>query len=346
MDLTEEQYNNRIASYWSWVAKREELGYWNMPGWTEHQNLLASHDPQKNWLEFLQNHLAGEKNAKGHALSLGCGGGWCEKMFLEKEICSSADGCDISPDLIVSAQKKADNEKLPLNYFVADLNHPNFPKKKYDLVIAIGILHHIKNLEKLFENITETLKDNGKLIVYDYVGPSRFQWKKEQIERCNYWLGQLPKKYRKKRGYPWYYYVGKTLFDFVPFATHPTVEKTLKNLLPTNLFAQWMRIQRARLIMDEMTPPPPEQFVVTDPSEAIRSDEILPVLKKYFEIEKLIPQGGTLTQPLFGRTVANYLNDPEGIRLAQKIFEDEREQIHSGKLPSDLVAFIATKRKM
>lgn len=39
MDLPEAQFNAQVSAYWSWVARRQELGYWNMPGWIEHQNL-------------------------------------------------------------------------------------------------------------------------------------------------------------------------------------------------------------------------------------------------------------------------------------------------------------------
>lgn len=341
MEQSEKQFNDQVASYWTWVAMRKELGYWNIPGWQEHQNLLASGNPNTSWIDVVGNQLLATQTEKT-ALSLGCGDGFFERLFLKKGLCTCVEACDISPHLVEVAQETANKQGLPITYFVQDLNHPSFTPQKYDLIIAAGILHHIKNLEILLPNIQQALKKDGKFIVYDYVGPSRFQWTPKQIERCNYWLQQLPKKYKKKRGYPWYYYPAKRFFDLIPFAQSSLLENVFQKTLPARAFAQWKRLQRAQLILNDVVPPSIEQFLVTDPSEAIRSEEIIPLIERNFKIEKIIPQGGSLAQPLFGRTVANFIDDSKGIEFAKKVLADERQQILSGSLRSDFVAFIST----
>ena len=228
---------------------------------------------------------------------------------------------------------------------MADLNQPNFAEGKYDLIVGAGIFHHVENLEGLFENLAKALKPTGKLLMYDYVGPSRFQWTKPQMERCNSWLARLPARFKKKRGYPYYYYLAKQIFDFIPFAYSARLEVGLKKLLPQRFFVQFARLKTAQLKLDRIIAPHPDQFLVTDPSEAVRSGDIMPVLKEHFSIERFVPQGGTLAAPLFGRTVANFIHDKDGEKWVKQILEDEREAIREGMISSDLVALVASPKE-
>ena len=131
------------------------------------------------------------------------------------------------------------------------------------------------------------------------------------------------------------------LFNLFPLSHSDKLEIWLKRWLPPRAFAQFVRLKTAQIYLKQIVPPHPDQFLVTDPSEAVRSSEILPVLQNYFTIEKRIPQGGTLVQPLFGRTVANFIQDKEGKDWARQILEDERLAIEQGTLPSDFIALMA-----
>ena len=333
--------NQQVAEHWASVAERQELGFWNTPGWFEHQNYLGSGDPKKSWLLLFRDLLRSQNIAPGHALSLGCGSGQLEREMIQEGLCHSVEGCDISPALLKIAAEEAAALNLPVAYYTADLNRPEFPSENYDLIIGAGIFHHVENLEGLFLNLKSALKKGGRLLMYDYVGPSRFQWSQKQIERCNYWLNQLPERFKRKQGYPKHYYFAKSVFDRIPFSYSASVDKLLKKWTPQNFYAQFVRLKTAQVQMKKVIPPHPDQFLVTDPSEAVRSSEILPVLKQHFEIETIIPQGGTLAQPIFGRTVANFIGDQEGQEWAGKILADERLAIQQGELPSDFIAVIA-----
>lgn len=336
-----ENRNRQVAEHWARVAKKQELGFWNTPGWTEHQNLLASGKPHYSWLQVFRDELSSQGIKPGHALSIGCGCGMLERQMIQEGLCTSAEGCDLSLDLLDYAAEAAKEIQAPITYFKADLNVDYFSPQKFDLIIGAGIFHHIENLEYLFQNLKRALKPGGKLLMYDYVGPSRFQWTPKQIERCNEWLRRLPKKFKKKQGYPIHYQIGKWLFDLLPFIHSTHIERWIQRYCPSYFFAQYVRLKNAQIHMDKLIPPHPSQFLVTDPSEAIRSSDILPILKKHFEIEKLMPLGGTLVQPIFGRTVANFINDAEGTKWAKKILDDERQAIVDGDLSSDFVALIA-----
>lgn len=331
---------DQTADYWKRVCKRRELGFWNVPGWREHQNLLASGNVNDSWWDVLS-HFIPPSARQGRALSLGCGTGTQDREMLRRRLCESVEGCDLCPEVLEVATTSARKENLKATYFLSDLNLPRFEAEAYDLVLACGILHHMQCLEGLFSALTRTLKKGGYLIVYDYVGPTRFQWTQQQIALCNELVRNLPRRLLKKRSYPWYYHVAKRLFDLTPFAHSKFLERQIRQWCPARLTAQFLRLKQAQLVIHKITPPPIEQFLVTDPSEAVRSGEILTVLRHYFNIIKLVPQGGTLVQPVCGRLASNFLQDAEGAALAKPLLETEREQILTGTLQSDFVALLA-----
>ncbi len=59
---------------------------------------------------------------------------------------------------------------------ISDPNSLNLAKKNYDIVILYGTLHQVVNLEHLLEQVRRTLKPEGRLVIFDYIGPSRWQW--------------------------------------------------------------------------------------------------------------------------------------------------------------------------
>jgi SAM-dependent methyltransferase len=334
----------RVASYWARVARKGEIGFWQVPGWDEHQNLLASGQPDRSWLDVFADEIAAAGAVPGLALSLGSGGGGYEPMLLERKLATSVEACDLSPDLVAFAQRRADRQGLPIRYFVADLNAPRFPRCRYDLILAAAVFHHIEKLEELLASLAAAIRPGGHLIVYDYVGPSRFQWRDEQIRVCNEWLARLPPAYRRKRGYPWHYRTIKRVFDAIPFLGSEQVDRWLGRHAPTQLYGQYRRLRFARLTLDEIVRPPREQFLVTDPSEAVRSEETVGILSRYFEVQRTLPMGGTLVQPLFTRTAANFHEDDEGAEWVARILAHERELIRGGRLTSDIVAIHARAR--
>ena len=60
-------------------------------------------------------------------------------------------------------------------------------------------LHHIKNVEHyLSKKVKFTLKNNGHLIINEYVGPDRLQFQKKQIIKIKEAIKLTPKIYRKR----------------------------------------------------------------------------------------------------------------------------------------------------
>ena len=90
----------------------------------------------------------------------------------------------------------------------------------------------------------------------------------------------------------------------------------------------------------------PEEVIRVCPSEAIRSDEIVPLFLKYFDPIHHKQLGGTIQHLLYSGIVHNFPdNDPEIDHLIDCIDGIERTMIERGALPSDFVLLIGKRRR-
>ena len=81
---------------------------------------------------------------------------------------------------------------------INDLETFEFKKKYYDIIVFDMILHHIKNVGNILEKVKYSLKNDGLLLINEYVGPNRFQYTKEQLDESNQILKKIPKKFKKR----------------------------------------------------------------------------------------------------------------------------------------------------
>lgn len=109
-------------------------------------------------------------------LSIGCGDGDLEvelaKSFLTEGVENfRLEGVDISPVLIKRFGEKIAAANLDHHVFprVEDVNKVSRPEK-YNLIIANHCLHHMVELERLFDFIDDALDDNGLFVTSDMIG--------------------------------------------------------------------------------------------------------------------------------------------------------------------------------
>ncbi len=82
-----------------------------------------------------------------------------------------------------------------------------------------------------------------------------------------------------------------------------------------------------------------------DPSEAIRSGEIMDVLSNYFELIEIKELGGTVLLLLLEGIAGNFdYNKPEDMRFLKIFFEIEDLMMDIGEIPSDFAVIIARKQ--
>ena len=93
--------------------------------------------------------------------------------------------------------------------------------------------------------------------------------------------------------------------------------------------------------------PDPVEVARADPSESARSQDILPVLSRYFEIVALNKCGGTLLQFLLSGIAGNFHeDDPSSMKVLEMLFTIEDALIDSGTLDSDFVVVAARPRSV
>jgi SAM-dependent methyltransferase len=76
-----------------------------------------------------------------------------------------------------------------------------------------------------------------------------------------------------------------------------------------------------------------------DPSEAIRSADILPLLGAYFEVVETRKYGGTILQPLLADLVHNFHPEEatEDAEILRQLFAEEQRLISEGTIPANFV---------
>ncbi|MBF0210049.1 MAG: class I SAM-dependent methyltransferase [Desulfamplus sp.] len=87
-----------------------------------------------------------------------------------------------------------------------------------------------------------------------------------------------------------------------------------------------------------------EEVIADDPSEAVRSSEIMDIIKMHLNIKKANMTGGTLLDSLLHGIADNFEKSELGKEVLKRLISKERELIENKIIPSDYVFLIAEKR--
>ena len=102
-------------------------------------------------------------------LELGCGEGHLAIELARRG--SQVTAVDLSQERIERAKERASSlQKLKPTFEVADVNTMSMAKDQYDCIVAHDALHHLYNLDRVLDEASQALKQNGRLITIDYVG--------------------------------------------------------------------------------------------------------------------------------------------------------------------------------
>ena len=90
--------------------------------------------------------------------------------------------------------------------------------------------------------------------------------------------------------------------------------------------------------------PTVEEMKADDPTESVRSSEVLPLLRERFEVVDERPYGGTVLQLLLAATLPAFdLGDSSHQEILRRWCEEEGRLVDSGELPSDFYYVVARK---
>lgn len=97
-------------------------------------------------------------------LDYGCGAGWLSKIISSNGY--NVTGVDISESLIQKSKKNIPD----VDFLVADCTKLPLDDDKFDLVVGMGILHHL-DLENALKELKRVTKDNAYMI---FMEPNKF----------------------------------------------------------------------------------------------------------------------------------------------------------------------------
>ena len=134
-------------------------------------------------------------------------------------------------------------------------------------------------------------------------------------------------------------YVGPARFQF------PEERLVLMNKLLSVLPETHRKSLRADYVKNEVLRPSAKEVRRVDPSESIRSDEIMGLIEERFEIVYKADFGGTLLQFVFADIAGNFdPADPRDVALVDLICLYEETLIEHDVLPSDFTYVVAKAR--
>lgn len=298
-----------VEELWGERAGVRETG--EVLGWLDHSVVLQEcilaklGTPGTNWVLILV-----EKHGippGGRWLSLGCGDGGLELWLAEQGVAVSIEGVDVSPGAVEVANNAARDRGLrEVNFRTLDLNRDELPPQSYDVILASMSMHHIQNLEKAFESIYNALRPGGFFLASEYVGPSRMQFARKQVELTDRLISLLP---------------GELRVDTVASGS-----------------------RGVKVFKDRYLPRSAEEWKEVDPSEAVRSGEIIPVFEKEFSRCWVYPYGGTLMHLALEHIAGNFDPADEKDRAILRIMDLlETELIEAGTLESDFAILVGQR---
>lgn len=187
-------YKTKVSNKWD--NFNSESDFWNVDEIRQHWNKLISSDKNVMYEQYISNkYFQGKTNLS--LLSIGCGEGRHERNFYEKLSLSKTIGIDISAESIKKAQEIANKQNKNIQYECANFDDVTFSNQKFDIILFDSSLHHFQNIEQFLKNqIKPLLREEGLLVVLEYCGPNRLQWRDKQLEFCNKILEKLPEKYK------------------------------------------------------------------------------------------------------------------------------------------------------
>jgi SAM-dependent methyltransferase len=254
-------------------------------------NTLVTGSAQEWPLDWFKRVYCGEPFKRG--LSWGCGLGAFERWAIRRGVVSEIDGVDISETSLHEARRIARQDGLSgIRYRVGSFDAPETFEQTYDVVFFHASLHHVSNLEGLFESLRRSLVPGGVIYMDDYIGRSRHRWRSRHLKKAQAFLDRVPPEGKTR-----------TALDF-PVGT-------------------------------------------SDPSEAVRSEEIPYFFSRHFDVVEWKPYGGQITSVVLPWVRVQWAQTEEGRQHIQAMLnEEERELRRDPMTTAQVVAWGTLKRQV
>jgi ubiquinone/menaquinone biosynthesis C-methylase UbiE len=149
-------------------------------------------DASRSWLDDLVS-----RGPFDQAASLGCDEGGYEREWLNKGGSRTLDVYELSPVIMRDVRRGLGRAlRRRARFHQVDLNFARLPRDRYDVVWSSGCLHHIIELEHLFDEVARALRPGGLFAICDYVGEVRMRITPARLDRINAVLRSVPARFR------------------------------------------------------------------------------------------------------------------------------------------------------
>ena len=169
--------------------------YWNELDMVQkYINENATGNPQNIWQKDILSRFS-DLIPFEKCLVVGCGNGWVERQLFDLGIGKNFDAFDISEKYLTLAKESKGNRRI--SYFKADLNNlESFPIHHYDAIFNVGALHHGFRLARAMWILNQTIKPNGLMFNFDYVGPAQHLYSDEHLKLLHNLNQSLPQRFQ------------------------------------------------------------------------------------------------------------------------------------------------------
>jgi SAM-dependent methyltransferase len=303
---------DEVAAYWSAnMAGTDAFSpqmYWlAVPRvQSRFQRLACGGAPYASWVDYVVKEFMVPRGlCKGRVLSLGCGSGALERDLARLDAFAECDAFDIAADAIEVARREAEAFAIP-------------PIRYAVRDVQQGSLPEGAYAAAFFNGSLHHIEALEKVIV--------------DVRRSLVPGGLLI----------FNEYVGARHFNF-PLAQRNAIT-TAFSMLPS----RYRRSFAAGMQGTELTNAPlPDWREVrrTDPSEAVRANEILPIVRSAFDIVTLNACGGSILQFLLSGIAGHFREeDPVAMAYLESVMRFEDALMLGGDVPSDFVVCVATPK--
>jgi SAM-dependent methyltransferase len=148
------------------------------------------------WKSWVRQKLGGPAKK---SLDLGCGAGARSLDLWSAGSSQFIEGMDVSEERVAEGERLRQELDAAGKFSVADINRIALPEDTYDLIFSAHSFHHFLELEKIMEQVSHALTENGLFILEEFVGPTQFQWTDLQMKYARDLLRDLPESLRTFR---------------------------------------------------------------------------------------------------------------------------------------------------
>jgi SAM-dependent methyltransferase len=202
-------YDARIASEKSFYEDQVEVHdlpdifhYWSDGKVRPQLEVFGFSGPAGMFDKYLDEHCASNQGRTVRFVSLGSGNcdleiGVARALVAKGHRNFVIDCLDLNPAMLDRGRSAAAENGLAdrLSFLEADFNDWQ-PSREYDAVVANQALHHVVNLEGLFNQVRSALAPRGRFIISDMIGRNGHQLWPEALEIVHEFWRQLPPRYR------------------------------------------------------------------------------------------------------------------------------------------------------